>query len=177
MPIFSRTDALESHIFFKSYQLLRKVLEHNVYKINISLDVLYLMQTANLYIFTGNLKGKIVQKVQAMKKYIKYPKYDAFYNTCVAALDNKYRYTTLTNTDTVAKQLALQVSNVRDPGSIPGARDPIFLPRIKIKRIISSVPAATSLQPATTTITDDNLTPHTPHVVGKKFSTAALFTL
>ena len=62
----------------------------------------------------------------------------------VAALDNKYRYTTLTNTDTVAKWLALQVSNVRDPGSIPGARDPIFLPRIKVKRIISSVPAATS---------------------------------
>ena len=81
MPIFSRSDALELHIFFKSYQLLGKILEHNVYKINISLDVLYLMQTANLYIFTGNLKGKIVQKVQAMKKYIKYPKYDAFYNT------------------------------------------------------------------------------------------------
>ena len=43
MPIFSRSDALELHIFFKSYQLLGKILEHNVYKINISLDVLYLM--------------------------------------------------------------------------------------------------------------------------------------
>ena len=29
--------------FFTSYQLLGKILEHNVYKINISLDALYLM--------------------------------------------------------------------------------------------------------------------------------------
>ena len=35
--------------------------------------------------------------------------------------------------NTVAKWLTLYVSNVRDPGSILGACDPIFLPRIKIK--------------------------------------------
>ena len=60
-------------------------------------------------------------------------------DNCVAALNSKYHHSTLTS---VGRVSALGYEHVRDPGSNPGARRPIFLPRFLNKKKIQQYPSS-----------------------------------